>query len=111
MQNVVRVVNKNLELKTCYCTLQSIVYDTYIWLLLLSKAFQQMLWHKHVMSMFTTKICYESQLSYVGRVACYLMIDYHVPSLWRKISNFNSNHSITLQEYDGVFMNLLLKGK
>jgi hypothetical protein len=63
------------------------------------------------MSMFTTKVCYENQLSYVGRVACYVMVDYHVPSLWRKISNFNSNHTITLQESDGVFMNLLLKGK
>jgi hypothetical protein len=42
MQNVVRVGSKNLELKTCYFTLQSIVYDTYIWLLLLYKAFQQM---------------------------------------------------------------------
>jgi hypothetical protein len=42
MQNVVRVVSKNLELKTCYCTLQSIIYDTCIWILLLYKAFQQM---------------------------------------------------------------------
>ncbi len=37
------------------------------------------------------------------------MIDYHVPSLWRRISNYNSNHTITSQEYDRVFMNLLLK--
>lgn len=84
-----------------------LAYDYYCYI----RHSKKWLWHRHVITMYMTKICYESQLSYVGRVACYLMVDYHVPSLWRKRSNYNSNHNITLQEYDRVFMNLLLKGK